>query len=74
MKFFLDRASDGKDFGVVEINSLEELKQLSDKYRNEEDYAWDNSHSIVIDFDAPYKEAKEQGIDGRITIYDYYVE
>ena len=72
MKFRLDRASDYKDFGIIEINSLDELKQLNGKYNGKEDWAWD-SHSIVIDFNLS-EEEEEQGIDGTITIYDYYIE
>ena len=74
MKFRLDRASDYKDFGIIEINSLDELKQLNDKYRNEEDPAWENSQRIIIDFDVYYAEDKERGIEGIITIYDYFIE
>lgn len=73
MKFRLERASDWKDLGIIEVNSLDELKQLNAKYNNKEDWAWDDSQKIVIDFDA-YKEDKEQGVDGIITIYDYYIE
>lgn len=73
MKFLLNRASDFKNFDVIEVNSLDELKQLNSKYNCKEDYAWTNSHSIIIDFNLT-KEEKEQGVDGRITIYDYYVE
>lgn len=32
MKFRLDRASDYKALDIIEINSLNELKQLNDKY------------------------------------------
>ena len=73
MKFLLNRASDYKAFGIIEINSLDELKQLNSKYNCKEDYACTDSHSIIIDFNLT-KEEKEQGIDGRITIYDYYIE
>ena len=73
MKFFLDRASDGKDFGVVEVNSLDELKKLNDKYNTKEEYAWTDSHSIVIDFSTT-EDDQRQGIDGTITIYDDYIE
>ena len=73
MKFRLDRASDWKDFGIIEINSLDELKQLNDKYNNKEDYAWSDSHSILIDFSTT-KDDQRQGIDGTITIYDNYIE
>lgn len=73
MKFRLDRASDFKDFDVIEVNSLEELKQLNDKYNNKEEYAWPDSHSIVIDFSTT-KDGQRQGIDGTITIYDNYIE
>ena len=74
MKFLLNRASDIKELGVIEVNSLDELKQLNDKYRNEEDPAWENSQRIVIDFDVYYAEDKERGIEGIITIYDYFIE
>ena len=74
MKFKLDRASDYKDFGIIEINSLDELKQLNDKYKNEEGWAaWPFSHSIVINFSTT-KDDQRQGIDGTITIYDNYIE
>ena len=73
MKFLLNRASDLKDLGVIEVNSLDELKQLNGKYNGKEDWAWTNSHSIVIDFNLS-EEEEEQGIDGTITIYDYYID
>lgn len=73
MKFRLDRASDYKDFGIIEINSLDELKQLNDKYNSKEEWAWDDSHRIVIDFNLS-EEEEEQGIEGTITIYDSYIE
>lgn len=72
MKFRLERASDWANLDIIEVNSLDELKQLNDKYNNK-DCAFDDSHKIVIDFDA-YKEDEEQGIDGIITIYDDYIE
>ena len=71
MKFLLDRASDGEELGIIEINSLDELKKLNSRYNGKEDHAWSLSHSIIIDFD---KENKEKGIDGGILIYDYYIE
>lgn len=71
MKFELDRASDGKELGIIEVNSLNELKQLNDKYNTKEGYAWEDSHKIVIDFDPYYC---KKGVDGIITIYDYYIE
>lgn len=73
MKFTLERSSDYKDFGVIEINSLDELKHLNDKYNCKEAWAWSDSHSIVIDFGVSEWD-KKQGIDGRITIYDNYIE
>lgn len=74
MKFRLERASDWANFGIIEINSLDELKQLNNKYNNKEEWAWSDSQKIVIDFEVTYKEDKEQGIDGIITIYDGYIE
>ena len=71
MKFELNRASDGKELGIIEVNSLDELKQLNDKYRNKEDPAWENSQKIVISFDTYYC---GRDMDGTITIYDYYIE
>lgn len=73
MKFRLDRTSDFKVFGIIEINSLDELKQLNDKYNSKEEWAWSDSHSIVIDFGVSEWD-KKQGIDGTITISDYYIE
>ena len=73
MKFLLDRSSDFKDFGVIEVNSLEELKQLNDKYNNKEEGVWPDSHSIVINFSTT-EDDQRQGIDGTITIYDDYIE
>ena len=73
MKFRLDRASDYKDFGIIEINSLDELKQLNDKYNSKKEWAWSDSHSIVINFSTT-KDDQRQGIDGTITIYDNYIE
>ena len=73
MKFLLDRASDTKELGVIEVNSLDELKQLNDKYNNKEEGVWPDSHSIVIDFSTT-KDDQRQGIDGTITIYDNYIE
>lgn len=74
MKFRLERASDWANLGIIEVNSLDELKQLNSKYNNKEEWAWSDSHKIVIDFEIVYKEDKEQGIDGIITIYDDYIE
>lgn len=73
MKFRLDRASDYKALGIIEINSLDELKQLNDKYNSKEEWAWPDSHRIVIDFSTT-KDDQRLGIDGTITIYDNYVE
>ena len=73
MKFSLYRASKYEYIGTIEINSLNELKQLNGKYNGKEDWAWTDSHSIVIDFNLS-EEEEEQGIDGTITIYDYYIE
>ena len=73
MKFSLYRASNSEYIGTIEINSLNELKQLNDKYNGKEDWAWTDSHRIVIDFNLS-EEEEEQGIDGTITIYDYYIE
>ena len=73
MKFKLGRASDYKVFGIIEINSLDELKQLNDKYNSKEEYAWTDCHSIVIDFSTS-RDGQGQGIDGTITIYDNYIE
>ena len=72
MKFSLYRASKYECIGTIEINSLNELKQLNGKYNGKEDWAWD-SHSIVIDFNLS-EEEEEQGIEDTITIYDYYIE
>ncbi len=73
MKFSLYRASKSEYIGTIEINSLNELKQLNGKYNGKEDWAWTDSHRIVIDFNLS-EEEEEQGIDGTITIYDYYIE
>ena len=73
MKFSLYRASKSEYIGTIEINSLNELKQLNGKYNGKEDWAWTDSRKIVIDFNLS-EEEEEQGIDGTITIYDYYVE
>lgn len=73
MKFSLYRASKSEYIGTIEINSLNELKQLNGKYNGKEDWAWTDSHRIIIDFNLS-EEEEEQGIDGTITIYDYYVE
>lgn len=73
MKFRLDRASDYKDFGIIEVNSPDELKQLNSKYNNKKEWAWSDSHSIVINFNTT-KDDQRQGIDGTITIYDNYIE
>ena len=74
MKFRLERASDWNDLGIIEINSLDELKQLNSKYNNKEDFAWSDSQKIVIDFECMYEEDEKLGIDGVITIYDSYIE
>lgn len=73
MKFRLDRASDYKALGIIEINSLDELKQLYDKYNSKVEWAWDDSHSIIIDFSTT-KDDQRLGIDGTIIISDYWVE
>lgn len=73
MKFSLYKASDYENFGTIEVNSLDELKQLNSKYNSKEGWAWTDSHSIIIDFNLT-KEEEEQGVEGRITIYDYYME
>lgn len=72
MKFLLDRVSDGKEFGIIEVNSLDELKQLNSKYNSKE--WWSDCHRIVVDFDVPCKKDEEQGVEGIITIYDDYIE
>ena len=74
MKFRLERASDWKNFGIIEVNSIDELKQLNSKYNNKKEWAWNDSQKIVIDFEIVYKEDKEQNLDGIITIYDNYIE
>lgn len=74
MKFRLERASNWKDLGIIKINSLDELKLLNSKYNNKEDFAWSDSQKIVVDFGNIYEEDKEHGINGVITIYDYYIE
>ena len=74
MKFRLEKASDWNDFGIIEVNSLDELKNLNDKYNGKEAWAWSDSHKIVIDFENLYEEDKEHGIEGVITIYDHYIE
>lgn len=65
MKFRLTKASEWEFEEEVEINSLEDLIALQNKYTNYEganDCAWANP-SLVINFD-----------EGDITIYDYYLE
>ena len=65
MKFRLTKASDWKFEEEIEINSLEDLITLQNKYKNYEgdpDYVWDNP-SLVIDFN-----------EKEITIYDNYLE
>lgn len=74
MKFRLERASDWNDFGIIEVNSLDELKNLNAKYNGKEEWAWSDSQKIVIDFENIYKEDKKHGINGVITIYDQYIE
>ena len=74
MKFRLGRASDWGDLGIIEINSLDELKNLNDKYNGKEEWVWSDSHKIVINFENLYEEDNEHGINGVITIYDHYIE
>ena len=65
MKFRLTKASDWKFEEEIEINSLDDLITLQNKYKNYEgdpDYVWDNP-SLVIDFN-----------EKEITIYDNYLE
>lgn len=65
MKFRLTKASEWEFEDEVEINSLEDLIALQNKYTNYEganDCAWPNP-SLVIDFN-----------EKDITIYDYYLE
>jgi hypothetical protein len=65
MKFRLIKASDFEFEEEVEINSLEDLIALQNKYTNCEgasDYSWVNP-SLVIDFN-----------EREIIIYDYYIE
>ena len=69
MKFHLKRASDHnwKDIDIIEVNSLDELKELSIQYKacNETPY---DINRIIIDFDT------DDNTDGTIIIYDDYVE
>ena len=65
MKFRLTKASDWKFEEEIEINTLEDLVALQNKYTNcggDSDYVWVNP-SLVVDFD-----------EEEITIYDYYLE
>lgn len=47
----------------VEINTLDELKQLQEKYAIPEDNIYWKNPSLIIDFN-----------DKSITVYDYYLE
>jgi hypothetical protein len=59
MKFKLQMVSDCNFVEEVEINTLEDLERLSETYGHE---------SLIIDFDYSPK------VDGRIRIYDGYIE
>lgn len=65
MKFRLTKASEWEFEEEIEINSLEDLIALQNKYTNYEganDCAWKNP-SLIVDFN-----------EKDITIYDYYLE
>ena len=63
MKFVITKSSDLDYKEEVEINTLDELKQLQEKYAiPEDDTCWKNP-SLIIDFN-----------DKSITVYDYYLE
>ena len=64
MIFKVTKASDW-DFEEedVEINTLDELKQLQEKYAIPEDNTYWKNPSLIIDFN-----------NKSITVYDYYLE
>ena len=63
MKFKIKKASDWKFEEEIEINTLEDLITLQNKYTNREsDYIQDNP-SLVVDFN-----------EKEIIIYDNYLE
>ena len=47
----------------VEVNSLEELKNLPERFAKHEDWQWEPPYELIIDFENMI-----------IKVYDFYVE
>ena len=69
MKFHLRKASDlsNKEIGVIKVNSLEELKDLPNKYKTNKDSPLNNDQRIIIDFDKSWYDNNDD-TDGEIII------
>ena len=65
MKFILKKASDCNFKEEIDINTLEDLKSLSDKYDREELIINFHPHSYLKNWESCTQEIK---------IYDYWIE
>ena len=72
MTFELKKASDWGYSETVEINTIEDLKALSEKYTEELKH---NFMRLILDFgDTGEFPASKYKREPNITIYDYWVE
>lgn len=70
MTFKLRKASDWEFEETVEINTIEDLKRLQDRYRNANGGIW--AGTLIVDF---YSDLYPGILEGpAITIYDSYIE
>jgi hypothetical protein len=69
MTFKLRKASDWEFEETVEINTIEDLKRLQDRYRNADGGIW--TGTLIVDFYLDLSGIREVPT---ITIYDSYIE
>lgn len=69
MTFKLRKASDWEFEETVEINTIEDLKRLQDRYRNADGGIW--AGTLIVDFHSDLSGIREVPT---ITIYDSYIE
>ena len=63
------KASDWEFEETVEINTIEDLKRLQDRYRNADGGIW--AGTLIVDFYSDLSGIREVPT---ITIYDSYIE
>jgi len=63
MEFTLRKASDWDFEETITINTLEDLKELQNKYSIPDNKLYWKNPGIIVDFN-----------NAKITIYDYYLE